>query len=38
MMKGHQKPTTLYVLQGSTIIGDVVVASHLLSTDDITKL
>ena len=38
MMKGHQKTTMLYVMQGSTIIGDVVVAFHLLSKDDITKL
>ena len=28
----------LYVLQGSTVIGDVVVASRSLSEDDITKL
>ena len=27
VMKGHQKTTMLYVLQGSTVIGDVVVAS-----------
>ena len=38
MMKGHQKTIMLYVLQGSTIIGDVVVASRSLSEDDITKL
>ena len=38
MMKGHQKTTRLYVLQGSTITGDVVVASYSLSKDDITKL
>ena len=38
VMKGHQKTTMLYVLQGSTVIGDVVVASRSLSGDDITKL
>ena len=38
MMKGHQKTTMLYVLQGATVTGDVVVASCSLSEDDITKL
>ena len=38
VMKGHQKTTMLYVLQGSTVTGDVTVASHSLSGDDITKL
>ena len=38
MMKGHQKITMLYVLQGSTVTRDVVVASHSLLEDDITKL
>ena len=38
MMKGHQKTAMLYVLQGSTITEDDVIASHLLSEDDITKL
>ena len=38
VMKVHQKTTMLYVLQGFTITGDVVVASPLLSEDDITKL
>ena len=38
MMKGHQKTTMLYVMQGSIVIKDVVVASHSLSENDITKL
>ena len=38
VMKGHQKTAMLYVLQGATITGDVVVASRSLSEDDITKL
>ena len=38
VMKGHQKTALLYVMQGSTITGDVVVTSHSLSEDDITKL
>ena len=38
MMKGHQKTIMLYVLQGSTITGDIVVASRSLSEDDIMKL
>ena len=38
VMKGHQKITMLYVLQGSTVTGDVVVASRSLLEDDITKL
>ena len=38
VMKGHQKTTMLYVLQGSTVTKDVVVASCSLSEDDITKL
>ena len=37
VMKDHQKIAMLYVMQGSTIIGDVVVASCSLSEDDITK-
>ena len=37
-MKGNQKTTMLYVMQGSTVIEDVVVASRSLSEDDITKL
>ena len=37
-MKGHQKTTILYVLQGSTITGDAAVASRPLSEDDIMKL
>ena len=38
MMKGHQKTAMLYVIQGSTITGDVVVASHSFSEDNIMKL
>ena len=38
VMKGHQNTAMLYVMQGSTIIGDVVVASRSLSEDDIMKL
>ena len=38
VMKGHQKKTMLYVLQGSTTEGDVVVVSRSLLEDDITKL
>ena len=38
VMKGHQKTTMLYVLQGSTVTGDAIVASCSLSEDDITKL
>ena len=37
VMKGHQKTAMLYVLQGATVTGDVVVASRSLSDDDITK-
>ena len=38
MMKGHQKTTMLYVLQGSTVTRYVVVASRSLSKEDIKKL
>ncbi|KAG8483366.1 hypothetical protein CXB51_022321 [Gossypium anomalum] len=38
VMKGQRKTAKLYVLQGSTITGDVAVASCSLSDDDITKL
>ena len=38
LMKGHQKTAMLYVLQGSTVRGDVDVASRSLSEDDITKI
>ena len=38
MIKGHQKNAMLYVMQGSTVIGDVVVTSRSLSKDDIMKL
>ncbi|KAG8493469.1 hypothetical protein CXB51_010771 [Gossypium anomalum] len=38
MMKGKRKTAKLYVLQGSTVTGDAVVAFSSLSNDDITKL
>ncbi|KAG8475695.1 hypothetical protein CXB51_032441 [Gossypium anomalum] len=38
VMKGQRKIALLYVLQGSTVIGDAAVASSSLSDDDITKL
>ena len=38
VMKGHQKTTMLYVMLGSTITGDVAIASRSLSEDDIMKL
>ena len=38
VMRGHQKIAMLYVLQGSTVTEDVVVASHSLLENDITKL
>ena len=38
VLKGHQKKTMLYVLQGSTIEGDAAIASRSLLEDDITKL
>ena len=38
VMKGHQKTSMLYVLQGSTITGDATIASRSLSKDDIIKL
>ncbi|KAG8492267.1 hypothetical protein CXB51_009957 [Gossypium anomalum] len=38
VMKGQRKIAKLYVLQGSTIIGDTAVTSSSLSNDDITKL
>ncbi|KAG8473056.1 hypothetical protein CXB51_034969 [Gossypium anomalum] len=38
VMKGQRKTTKLYVLQGSTVIGDVAVVSSSLLDDDITKL
>ncbi|KAG8498521.1 hypothetical protein CXB51_004926 [Gossypium anomalum] len=37
-MKGQRKTAKLYALQGSTVTGDVVVASSSLSDEDITKL
>ncbi|KAG8478014.1 hypothetical protein CXB51_027814 [Gossypium anomalum] len=38
VMKWQRKIAKLYVLQGSTVTGDVAVASSSLSNDDITKL
>ena len=38
VMKRQRKTAKLYVLQGSTVTGDAVVASSSLSNDDITKL
>ncbi|KAG8486119.1 hypothetical protein CXB51_019467 [Gossypium anomalum] len=38
VMKGQRKTAKLYVLQGSTVTGDVAVASSSLSDDDITKI
>ena len=38
VMKGHQKTSMLYVLQGSTVIGDAAIGSCSLSEDDIIKL
>ena len=38
VMKGHQKKSLLYVMQGSIVIGDVAVESRSLLKDDITKL
>ncbi|KAG8483801.1 hypothetical protein CXB51_022649 [Gossypium anomalum] len=38
VMKGQRKTVKLYVLQGSTVTGDVAVASSSLSDDDIIKL
>ena len=38
VMKAHQKTAMLYVMQGSIVIGDVVVASRSLLEDDIMKL
>ena len=38
MMKGHQKTTMLYVLQGFTVTEDTAVTPRSLSKDDITKL
>ncbi|KAG8491535.1 hypothetical protein CXB51_014880 [Gossypium anomalum] len=38
VMKGRRKTAKLYVLQGSTVTGDVAVASSSLLDDDITKL
>ena len=38
MMKGRYKTTMSYVLQGSTIIRDVAIASRSLSEDEIIKL
>ena len=38
VMKGHQKTVMLYVMQGSTVTRDVVVASRSLSYDDIMQL
>ena len=38
VMKGHQKTTMLYVLQGSTVTRDDVITSRSLLEDDITKL
>ena len=37
-MKDHQKTAMLYVMQGSNVTGDFVVASRSLLGDDITKL
>ncbi|KAG8474939.1 hypothetical protein CXB51_031653 [Gossypium anomalum] len=38
VMKGKRKTAKLYVLQGSAVTGDIVVASSSLSDDDITKI
>ncbi|KAH1081761.1 hypothetical protein J1N35_021522 [Gossypium stocksii] len=38
VIKGQRKTTKLYVLQGSTVTGDVAVTSSSLSDDDITRL
>ncbi|KAG8489524.1 hypothetical protein CXB51_017540 [Gossypium anomalum] len=38
VMKWQRKTAKLYVLQGSTVIGDAAVASSSLSDDNITKL
>ncbi|KAG8472527.1 hypothetical protein CXB51_034427 [Gossypium anomalum] len=38
VMKAQRKTAKLYILQGSTVTGDAVVASSSLSDDDITKL
>ncbi|KAG8485483.1 hypothetical protein CXB51_021817 [Gossypium anomalum] len=38
VMKGQRKTAKLYVLQGSTVTGDTVVAFSSLSDDDITRL
>ena len=38
VIKGHQKATNLYVLEGSTLVGDVVVDGLLHSKEDITEL
>ncbi|KAG8491200.1 hypothetical protein CXB51_014356 [Gossypium anomalum] len=38
VMKGQRKTVKLYVLQGSTVTGDVAVASSSMSDNDITKL
>ncbi|KAG6469553.1 hypothetical protein ZIOFF_070482 [Zingiber officinale] len=38
VMKGYIKTIDLYVLQGSIVMGDVVVASPSLSDNDITRL
>ena len=38
VMKGQRKTAKLYILQGSTVTGDVAVASSSLSDNDITKL
>lgn len=38
VMKGQRKTANLYVLQGTTVIGDAAVVSNTLSDDDVTKL
>ena len=38
VMKGHQKTAMLYVMRGSTVTGDSIIASRSLSKDDIMKL
>ena len=38
VMKGQKRTANLYVLQGTTIIGDVVVASKSMTDCDVTRL
>ena len=38
VLKGHRRYANLYVMEGSTVLGDAIVASSTPSDADITKI